>query len=44
MIQTAAQPVILFVDDEPNILRTLQRLMMDEGYEIVTATSGDAAL
>ncbi len=35
---------VLFVDDEENILRALQRLMMDEDLDIETATSGEAAL
>jgi putative nucleotidyltransferase with HDIG domain len=35
---------ILLVDDEENILRALQRLLMDEEFEIETATSGEAAL
>jgi response regulator RpfG family c-di-GMP phosphodiesterase len=35
---------VLLVDDEENILRSLQRLLMDENFEIETATSGSAAL
>ena len=35
---------ILFVDDEENILRSLQRLFMDEEVEIFTAASGAKAL
>jgi response regulator RpfG family c-di-GMP phosphodiesterase len=35
---------VLLVDDEENILRSLQRLLMDEEFEIVTATSGEIAL
>jgi response regulator RpfG family c-di-GMP phosphodiesterase len=35
---------VLLVDDEENILRALQRLLMDEDFEIETATSGEAAL
>jgi response regulator RpfG family c-di-GMP phosphodiesterase len=35
---------VMLVDDEENILRSLQRLLMDEDFDIVTATSGDAAL
>ncbi len=35
---------IMLVDDEENILRSLQRLLMDEDFDIETATSGDAAL
>ncbi len=35
---------LLLVDDEPNILRSLQRLFRPEGYEIVTAESAEAGL
>jgi len=35
---------VLFVDDEVNILRTLQRLFLDEDYEMFTAESGQEAL
>jgi response regulator RpfG family c-di-GMP phosphodiesterase len=39
------QPItVLLVDDEENILKALQRLLMDEDVEIETATSGEAAL
>lgn len=35
---------IMLVDDEENILRSLQRLLMDEDFDIETATSGEVAL
>ncbi|MBC7962278.1 MAG: response regulator [Steroidobacteraceae bacterium] len=35
---------VLFVDDEENILRALQRLLMDEDFTIEIATSGEAGL
>jgi DNA-binding response OmpR family regulator len=35
---------ILVVDDEPNILLSLEFLMQQEGYEVRTATNGDEAL
>jgi response regulator RpfG family c-di-GMP phosphodiesterase len=35
---------VLLVDDEPNILQSLQRLLRRETFRIVTATSGDEAL
>ena len=35
---------ILFVDDEANILRSLQRLFIPLGYEVFTAESGQAGL
>ena len=37
-------PVVMFVDDEPNILKTLRRLFMDEDYDIHTAGNGREAL
>ncbi len=36
--------VLLFVDDEPNILSALRRLFRPHGYRILTAESGAAAL
>ena len=35
---------ILCVDDEKNVLRALERLFMDEDYEIFTALNGEDAL
>jgi two-component system NtrC family sensor kinase len=35
---------ILFVDDEKNVLRAIERLFLDDGYEILTATSGNDGL
>jgi two-component system NtrC family sensor kinase len=36
-----AEPIrILCIDDEPNVLRSLTRLFLDDGYEILTAPSG----
>lgn len=45
-VQTEHEPVaVLLVDDEENILRSIQRLLMDEeDVEIITATSGEAGL
>lgn len=39
-----AQTQILIVDDEPNILLSLQFLMKKAGYEVRTATDGEQAL
>ena len=42
---TADEPIqILCVDDEPNVLKALQRLFMDEDYEILSANSGAEGL
>lgn len=38
------QAVLLFVDDEPNILSSLRRLFRPLGYRILTAESGAAGL
>lgn len=37
-------PQILLVDDEPNILKALQRLLFEEEYEVHIANSGEAGL
>lgn len=37
-------PRILFVDDERNVLRSLERLFMEEEYDIFTAGSGQEGL
>ena len=38
------RPTLLLVDDEPNILSSLRRLLRGDGYQIFTATSADAGL
>lgn len=35
---------VLLVDDEENILKSLQRLLLDEDFAVETATSGEAGL
>lgn len=37
-------PKILFVDDETGVLNAMQRLFHDETYEVLTTSSGPAAL
>ncbi|BBO76449.1 sigma-54-dependent Fis family transcriptional regulator [Desulfosarcina widdelii] len=37
-------PSILIVDDEPSILQSLSGLLIDEGFEIITASNGYEAL
>jgi DNA-binding NarL/FixJ family response regulator len=37
-------PKILFVDDEPSVLRAMQRLFYDDHYDVLTASGGQAAL
>ena len=35
---------ILFVDDERNVLKAIERLFIDDDYEILTANSGEEGL
>lgn len=35
---------ILLVDDEPNVIKALERSLLDEPYELKTAASGEEAL
>ena len=35
---------ILAVDDEPNILKSLEFILQEEGFEVKTATDGEEAL
>ncbi len=39
-----AAPIILLVDDEPNILGSIRRLLRNTGYMIMTAENGEQAL
>jgi len=41
---SATPPTILFVDDEPNILKSLRRLFMEEDWNLLFATSGAEGL
>ena len=43
-MQESSTHSILFVDDEKNILKALQRLFFDEDYTVLTASSGKEAL
>ncbi len=40
----ASQYKVLCVDDEPNILSALRRMLSLEGFQVLTADSGSAAL
>ncbi|MGC4063133.1 MAG: hypothetical protein QM784_00470 [Polyangiaceae bacterium] len=42
--RSEAQPVLLVVDDERNIRRTLQMVLSGEGYQVLEADSAEAAL
>lgn len=44
MSSASESVTVLLVDDEENILRSLKRLLMDEEFEVATATSGEAGL
>lgn len=39
-----SEPVILVVDDEPYILRSLAFVLERQGYRVITASDGDTAL
>lgn len=39
-----SQPVLLFVDDEPNILRALRRVFHGQGYRLLLAQGGEEGL
>ena len=41
---SVGMPIILCVDDEPNILSSLRRLFRTKGYQVKTAESGRAGL
>lgn len=38
------QSVILIVDDEPNVLKSIKRLLIDSDYKILLASSGEEGL
>ncbi|RLK50148.1 PAS domain S-box-containing protein/diguanylate cyclase (GGDEF)-like protein [Alkalispirillum mobile] len=38
------RPTVLLVDDEPNVLKALRRVLTPEGYRILIAGSGEQAL
>ena len=38
------KPTVLVVDDEESILETLSGILNDDGYEVVTSSSGEQAL
>ncbi len=40
----SARPTLLVVDDEPHILRALERTLRKEPYDVVVAHSGQEAL
>jgi len=44
MSDEMTRATVLFVDDEENILKALQRLTMDEEFDVEVAASGDAGL
>ena len=41
---TEEKPVLLVVDDEPGIVRLIERYARKIGFEVSTATSGNEAL
>lgn len=43
-VQMPRRPTVLLVDDEPDVLRLLSATLRPEGFELLTASDGDAAL
>lgn len=43
-VRANACPIILCVDDEPNLLKIRQLVLLGAGYRVLTAESGHAAL
>ncbi len=41
---TTPQPIVLCVDDEPGILRLVELELQSQGFDVMTATNGEAAL
>jgi CheY-like chemotaxis protein len=41
---TATRPKILCVDDEPEILKFLEAVLVPRGYEVIRAENGEEAL
>lgn len=37
-------PTVLVVDDEPDVLRLVQSILTEEGYEVIPAKTADAAI
>lgn len=42
--ETAALPLVLIVDDDPEVIYILEKYLRDNGYNIATAGDGDVAL
>lgn len=42
--QVVPRPTVLVVDDETVLLEVVRELLADEGFRVLTASSGDAAL
>ena len=42
--KTPVRAAVLCVDDEISILKSLQRLLMAAGFDVVTATGGEQGL
>ncbi|HXU03537.1 MAG TPA: response regulator [Polyangia bacterium] len=40
----ATSPIVLVVDDDVDILQSVAELLVDEGYDVATASDGRAAL
>jgi two-component system, cell cycle sensor histidine kinase and response regulator CckA len=40
----SSRPTVLIVDDEPDVLRLLQSILTEEGYEVIAAKNADSAI
>ena len=44
VVDSASKPLILIAEDDPNILISLEFLLSNAGYRVITAAHGEAAL
>ena len=44
MVDKSAKMTILVVDDEPDVLRLVESILLEAGYDVVAARSGDGAI
>jgi two-component system, cell cycle sensor histidine kinase and response regulator CckA len=41
---SSVNPTVLVVDDEPDVLRLIQSILTEDGFEVVTAKTADGAI
>jgi len=42
--ESSARRTVLVVDDEPDVLRLIETILTEEGYEVISAKSADSAI